>query len=230
MAVGDQELRSGEDVGDGCMDGRIGDRPGPMHGPVRVGDLAERVRVEPWREQAPGVAGMEDEDRREVEAGRAGEAEAILLRAGLGPFMRADEAGAVVGDGDPGEEAAPGPAATPGRVVVLFVGPDRRLAVLDEDAVGTPAPQQVGGVLVAVAAVVRGQVEGDDVVWRAVEEGGAAGRIDDVVGRRGHVADRDPGGVVMERSEGLHVCHSAPQVIDRLRPPVPSDRPGNICS
>ena len=72
--------------------------------------------------------------------------------------------------------------------------------------------------------------EADPVTGRVRERIAPTGGIDDVVRRRGDIADRDPGGVVVEGSEGLHVCHSAPQVIDRPRPSVPSDRPGNICS
>ena len=46
---------------------------------------------------APGVARVEGEDRGEVVAGGARQPEAVLLRAGLGALVRADEAGAVVG-------------------------------------------------------------------------------------------------------------------------------------
>ena len=137
------------------------------------------VAVDVRRERAPGRAGrvvVEAEDRREVRARRAGQAQPVLLRARVGALVRADAAGAVVLDAHAGEEAVAGarrgrrarcsPARAP-------TAPARRRGRATPSAL--PRVQHGGGVGVGVAAVAR-EVDLDDVVRRAGAEAPPAGR------------------------------------------------------
>ena len=100
-------------------------------------------------EVGPGVALVEGEDGGEVVARRLGQAQAVLLRAGLGALVRPDEAGAVVGDPDAAEEAAAGVPRAVRSLVLLLERPERLLAVGGEDALERPVLERLGGVLVA---------------------------------------------------------------------------------
>jgi hypothetical protein len=211
VSVGDQQLRAVERRGDPGVNRGIGDRPGTVDGPVGVGDLAERRFGEGDREVAPGVAGMEHEDRGEVVLGGPGQTEAVLLRTGLGPLVGADQPRPVGGHGDSGDEPAPGLPGAIRRGVVLLQRPDRRLGVLDEPPRITPMAEQIGGVRVDVGAVSgAGQVELDDVVARARQQLRAAGIVDHVVRRSGDVSHLDRRGVVVQGPECSDVGHRLP--------------------
>ena len=93
---------------------RVVDPPEPVHGAVVVGHLAERRRLGRRLDRAPRGAcgiGVQAEDRREVRARRARQAQAVLARARVRALVGADPAGAVVLDADAGEEARGGCAA-----------------------------------------------------------------------------------------------------------------------
>ena len=125
-------------------------------------------------EVGPGVSLVEREDGGEVVARRLGQAQAVLLGPGLRPLVRADEAGAVVGDSNAAEEAPAGVPRAVGPLVLLLERPERLLAVGGEDALERPVLQRLGGVLVGVAASGRdGQVDLDDVERRALERASA---------------------------------------------------------
>ena len=107
--------------------------------------------------------------------------------------------------------------------VVLAQRPQRGLVVADDGALLLPRGEELGGVLVDVAARGLGQVDLDDVVRRAREERLALLRVDDVVGRR------DDGGeaararqVVVESPEGSDVGHGGgdPRRSRRRRDPT----------
>ncbi len=119
VTVGDQQLAVGQLRGERLVDGGIGDAPDAMHRAVGVGDLAPGVAAQVRLDVPPGVSGVKGEDRRQVVAGGLGEPQAVLLGAGLGALVGADEPGAVLGDAHPGEEPAPRARAAIGPAVVL---------------------------------------------------------------------------------------------------------------
>ena len=108
VAVGDQQLRLGE-LGRRRRAWASGSAiaPDPVHGPVVVGDLGPGLAAGGALDVLPGVAGVQGEDRGEVVAGRPGQPQPVLLGAGLGALVGADQAGAVVGHPHPAEQAAP---------------------------------------------------------------------------------------------------------------------------
>src|SRR4051794_24679939 len=106
VAVRDQELGMREGFAHGGVDLRVGDPPDAVDGPVGIGRLAPGIIAGARFHGRPGVAGMQGEDRREVVPGRPGEPQAVLLRARLRALVGTDLAGAVIGDANPGEQAA----------------------------------------------------------------------------------------------------------------------------
>ena len=129
VAVGDQQFAVGELRANCLVHARVGDPPDAVGGALGVGDLVPGV-LERRADVAPGVPGMEGEDRGEVVLGGAGELETILLRAGLGALVGSDPI-PVGSEPNPGEEPAAAEAAAVRGVVVLLQRPDRRLGVLD---------------------------------------------------------------------------------------------------
>ena len=208
MAVGDQQLARLELGGDRLVHGGVADPPDAVGGAVRVRDLAPRLIAESRLEVLPGIPGVEGEDRREVGMGRAGQPEAVLLRAGLGPLVRPD-ALAVGRELHAGEEAPAGEARAVGRRVVLLERPDLGLRVAGQDALVRPLREQCRGVLVGVAAAgIAGQVELDDVVRGASDELSALLVVDHVIGRGDDVAEgADPAEVVMECLKWKYLRH-----------------------
>ena len=209
VTVGDQELGVGQLGGDRLVDSGIGDPPDAMHRAVGVGDLTPGFVAEPGLDVAPRVPGVKGEDRRQVVAGGPGEPQAILLRAGLGSLVGADQAGAVLGHPHPGEEPVARTTVAIGALVVLCQRPDRGLPVGREHALHGPGLERLGGVLVGVAAGRRlRQVDLDDVQRRAGEQLGPLLGIDDVIGRGGDVRQRgDRAQLVMQRFQWPDLRH-----------------------
>ncbi len=172
VAVGDQELRSRvSSAVNGRDDLRVVNAPDAVDGAVGVGGLAPRLALGSRFEVGPGVALVEGEDRREVVAGRLGQAQAVLLRAGLGALVRADQAGAVVGDSHPAEKAAPRVPRAVGPVVLLLERPERFVAVAPR---GCPGASNSSSVSAACSYGSPppgdcGQVDLDDVERRTAE-------------------------------------------------------------
>ena len=212
VPVGDEQLGVAQRVLDGLDRVGIGDPPEAVGCAVVVGELAPRRSLERGRDCAPGGAGrvrVEGEDRGEVRPRGAGQAQAVLLRAGVRPLVRPDPAGPVLLDADAGEQAVAGQPAGVRCDVVLGERPDRRLIVPDDGALGDPAPEQLRGVLVRVAAVVGlRQVDRYDVVRRPFGELGPLLGVDDVVGRSRDAAQRtDDAEVVVQGTQRLDVGH-----------------------
>src|SRR5262249_12379188 len=145
------QLALGELAGDGLVDGGVVDPPDTMGRAVAVGHLAPGIARESRLDLGPGIAGVEGEDGGEVVASGAGEAEAVLRRAGLGALVGPDSL-PMLGELDPGEEAAAGQLAAVRRRVVLLQRPDRAWGIVGEDALGLPPVEKLGGVLVGIAA------------------------------------------------------------------------------
>ena len=151
--------------------------------------------------------------------GRPGQLEAVQQRPGVGALVRADGAGLVVLDPDPGEDAVAAVGVAVGRGVVLGHRPDRGLGVGDQHALRAPGVDRprrllVGvalGVAVGVGRVERfRQVDRDRVVGRARQQPRPLGGVDHVVGRRRDRVQRaDLVEVVVERVERAHVGHRA---------------------
>ena len=141
VAVGDQELGIGELGLDGLDDRRVVDPPDAVDGAVGVGGLAPRLALSRRFEVGPGVALVEGEDGGEVVAGGLGQAQAILLGAGLRALVRADQAGAVVGDANAAEESAAGVPRAVGPLVLLLERPERFLAVGGQALPGASTPR-----------------------------------------------------------------------------------------
>ncbi len=117
---------------------------------------------------------------------RAREPQAVLTRARMRALVRPDPAGTVVLDAHAREQPVARAAAPVGPGVVLLERPQGGLAVLDDDSLLAPLPQQRGRVRVRVAAAgILREVDLDDVVRGAGDQLGALGGVDDVVGRRG---------------------------------------------
>src|SRR4051794_5194601 len=208
MPVRDQKLGLAKRGRDRLVDGGIGDPPNTVDRALAVGDLAPRI-AEMRLDAAPHGAGMEREDRRQVVPGRPRQAQAILLGTRLRALVRADAAGAVVGDAHPRKEAMPGPPASVGGRVVLRERPDRGFAIGHQDAVEGPRLERLRGVFVGVAATRGfGKVDLNHVERGSLQELGALLGVDDVVGRRRHVGERrDRHQVVVKRAERLDLGH-----------------------
>jgi hypothetical protein len=214
VAVGDQQLGLGERVDRGGDGAAVPDAPDAVLGAVIVQDLAPRHGLSVGREGAPRRSRrvvVEAEDRRQVGARGAREAEAVLLRPGVRALVGADAAGAVVLDPDAGEEALAGVAVAVRPGVVLGERPQGRLRIPDQDLLALPVAEQLGGVGVGVeVAVGFGQVDFHDVVRRAGGQTGAQLGVDHVVGRRHDgLQAADAVERVVEGVEGLDVCHGA---------------------
>jgi hypothetical protein len=232
VAVGDQELGIGEGVADGGDGGLVGAAPDRGGRAVGVGGGAEgRIRGR-GLECRPGRAlwvGVEAEDGGEVRARGAGQVETILLRAGLGALVGTDPALAVVLHADAAEEPVADAAVAVGCRVLLGGGPERGLAVLGDDPLLAPRLEGRLGVEVPVAAA-RGdrEVDLDDVQRAALDELGALGFVDDVVGGRCHGVERADGAeVVVEGAQGLDLGHCR-GTLQRagVPPPGAGDEPG----
>src|SRR5204862_1968525 len=122
VAVGDEELAPRHRLAHRLERRWIVDPPEPVHGAVVVGRLAERlglrVRLERLPRAPAGVV-VEAEDRAQVRVRRAGEAEAVLPRAGVRALVRADLARAVLGHAHAREDPAARERAAVGAGVVL---------------------------------------------------------------------------------------------------------------
>src|SRR2546422_349406 len=129
VPVGDQQLGVGQLGGNRLVDSGIGDPPDAMNGAVGVGDLAPWLGAQIGPDVAPHVSGVKREDRRQVVAGGLGEPQSVLLGAGLGALVGANESSAVLGDAYPGEEPVPRAPAAIGPLEVLSERPDRWFAV-----------------------------------------------------------------------------------------------------
>ena len=112
-------------------------------------------------------------------------------------------------DSDPGEDRVAGLARAVGSPVVLAERPERRLAVLAQDALRLPVVDRAFGMGVGVFALTApGEVDLDDVVGGAAQQLLPLGVVDHVVGRRRDVLQgADTGEVVVEGLQGLDVGH-----------------------
>ena len=205
VAVGDQQLRVGEQLADRGVNRGVADPPDPGHGAAGIGGFAPRLlRLDRGRHQRPWVLGAEREDRREVVAGGAGQVEPVLLRPRQGALVGQDLARLEVLDPDPGEDAVAGAGGAVGSAVVLRHRPDRRLGVVDQGAGLAPGLHRLGGPRVGVVVrLLRSglpvrfrQVDRDRVVGGARQQLRPLRRVDHVVGRR-----RDP----VQRSDDIEV-------------------------
>ena len=124
---------------------------------------ASRSPVPPLR-----VVEQRDDGTR-VDAGRAEELVAVLLRAAQRPLVRQDAGSGPEGlEPEPGEEPALGPLGVgPGHAVGLLVDVDGRMGVLAQGPVGAPGRERAGSPSIAVVRLVAElldrQVEPDDV-------------------------------------------------------------------
>jgi hypothetical protein len=145
--------------------------------------------------------------------------QAVLLGPGLSPLVRADEAGSVTGDSDAAEESASRAARAVRPLVLLLERPERLLAVGAEDALECPGLKRLGGVLILIPAAGRDrQVDLNHVEGRPLQQLLAHRRIDHVVGRRDHVAERgNRTERVVEGAEGADFGHAAQMYLARCR-------------
>ncbi len=218
VPVRDQQLGVREAGGHGLDHIGVGHAPDAVAGAIGVGRLAPGL-AQGRLQQAPGVAGVEAEDGGEVVLGGAGQLQAILLGTRLGALVRADQARAVLGHANAGEKAPAGVVVAVGPAVGLLERPDRRLAVLGEDALVAPGVQGPRRVLVAVAAAkVLGEVQLDGVVLRAVDQRAAHRRVDHVVRRCQQVVELAGfAEVVVERAQGLDFRHRGRRLLGPIK-------------
>ena len=196
---------------------RGADSPDLGDGAAFVGRFAPGIfRRDRGGDQRPRVLGAEREDRREVVVGRAGEVEAVFLRARQGALVGQDLAGGEILDADTGENAVSGAGRAVGAGVVLRHRPDRRLGVGDERARLPPLVHRQRGSLVGVVlgllrpglTVGFGQVDRDGVVWGAPQQLCPHRGVDHVIRWRGDVLQRpDHVEVVVGRVDRAHVGH-----------------------
>ena len=150
---------------------------------------------------------VEAEDRGEVRARRARETQPVLLRARVRALVRADPARAVVLDLDAREDAVARARLPVGARVVLRERPQRGRLVAHDDPLVVPAREHARRMAVRICAVL-GQVDLDHVVRRTAQELRSLGRVDHVIGRRGHrLQATDLGQVVVKGVEGFDVGH-----------------------
>ena len=162
-------------------------------------DLEVGLAIRPRRRRRPVV---EEEDRLELDARRAEQAEAALLRACVGALVRQHRPRLVRLDLQRRDDPEAGAGDAVGADVVLLERPDRG-RLLDEDALCAPVVECAGCLLVRV-----GQREADDVVRAAGTQLLALLVVDDVVGRRHERLERAGHGlVVAQRAEGLDHGH-----------------------
>jgi hypothetical protein len=192
MAVCNQELLVVE-VAD---DHRVVDPP-----ELRSFDLEVRLPLGPLDR---GRSVVQQEDRLQLDARCPQEAESLLLRTCVCPFVRQHRSGRVGLDLERGDE----PEALAGDAVradvVLFERPDGR-RLLDEDAVRVPVLQVACRLLLGV-----GESEVDDVVRAPCPQLCALLVRDHVVRRRDQVLERPRHRLVVAKgAEGLDDGHRA---------------------
>ncbi len=102
----------------------------------------------------------------------ARQAQAVLLRSRVRALVRTHPARPVALDPHAAEEAAARATLPVRSGVVLRVRPDRRLLVADERALGLPGLELLARGLVWIGLTL-GQVYGDDVERRALDQRGA---------------------------------------------------------
>ena len=166
--------------------------------------------------------GVQREDRRDVRARGARQAQAVLLRARVRALVRAHAAGAVVLDPHPAEEAAARAARAVRAGVVLGVRPHRRLAVAHERPLQLPALEQLGRRRVGVAALRAGpgRSSATTLYGERAEQRRPLLGVDHVVGRRHEVGQRPrDGGLVVKRAQRLDVGHAAAEASSGPRGP-----------
>src|SRR5204862_5045930 len=152
----------------------------------------------------------EAEDRREVRASGAREAEPVLLRAGMGALVRPDAARAVVLDPDAREEAG-AVESLAGGAELLAHDPDRRLALFDQHTLLQPRLEQMLGVGVRILTLDRArQVDLDDVERALSDELVPHLIVDDVVRGSDEVLQRPRRTrVIADRVQRLNLGHGA---------------------
>ncbi len=192
MAVGDQERRADLDlVAFDRPDARAHAALGDVHRGLARRTLENRIGV------------VEDEDRLELRLRRAQQAEAALLRAGMGALVWQHLALLVRRRRHRRGEALARARDPVGAGVVLRDPPVARL-VRDEHAVAAPGREVGRGPILGVR-----ERQMDDVVRAALEVGDALGRRDDVVRRRDEEIERACDmRLVAERGEGPDGRHS----------------------
>ncbi len=205
VAVGDQHRFPGQFRPHALL---VVGHPQAMRDPFLVQDLRERFGLprslqqggERWRRlEEHGV------DAREVGPDLPDEPEAVLHRAMGRPFVRDDRASPLLqlhGTDQPTDPSAP---AMQGEAhLVREVGRSRRR---DQDALGTPRPELVGGppILVAgpvVSRTVLAEVDPNDVVGARMQVPALLLGRDRVVGRSGDPVQRtDPGSIEEQADE-----------------------------
>jgi hypothetical protein len=219
VAVGDQQLRTDEKIGDFFQHAGFVDAPKPRDRARRVRRFSPglvELELDLLFHQRPRIPRAQREDRREVAAGCPHQLQAVPLGAGQGALVGQNLACVEVLDPDAGEDPVADVAGAVRAGVLLLHRPDRRLGVLDQRArllpgVDFPRRQLVG---VALGGLRPGlpvglrQVDRDCVVGRACDQLGPHRGVDHVVGRRDDVLQRpDRVEVVVQGVEGLNVGH-----------------------
>ena len=167
--------------------------------------------------------GIQADDRARVDAGRPEQPVAVLARGRERSLVRQDAgAGLEWLEAEPGEEAALGPLGRAARHRVrLLVDVDRRARILVERPIGPPRGERPGdppvAIVLAVADLVGGRVEADDVAVVPGDQAAPVVRREHVV-RRSHDRRRVPDrlGVVAKGAERTDLGQRAPRMEARL--------------
>src|SRR5437868_4782181 len=200
VAVGDEELRVGELLRERVAELGV-EAPQLVAADLQIG-LAQPVDLD---RPVP-----EEEQRLELRARRAQEAQPALLRPGMRALVRQDHAALVRLRMQRGDEPLAAARDAVGAYVVLREPPVRRLRVADEHTLLLPGGKIAGRLLLRV-----GERQVDDVVRAAGEIARALLLGDDVVRRRDD--GLEIGHVVAESPKGANARHRGPSLVSPRR-------------
>ena len=210
VAVGDEHRLRADEARDDADRVLVVQRPEAVDDAERVGRLQRQAPADAGgdgRGDLVGGVGVEAEDRAEVHARRVHELQAVGLRAGERLLVGEDAARAERLQPDAGHEPLAGQPPALG-LELLLVDVERPRPVLHQHVLAEPLAQGVRRARVAVVGlgVGRGlalQDEADDVVRTSGEEALLHRRVDHVIRRGDHVAERPhPAQVVAIAAKG----------------------------
>ena len=179
-----------------CRVRHVGDRVEPPQ------PLAAVREVGLARGQLDGVAVVEQEDRLELRARGAKQAQSSFLRTGVRALVREHDAVLVRLESQRDDDAVARALDSVGTDVRLRERPRCRLLVAREDPVATPGREITCGVVLGVR-----ERQVDDVVRASCEVPGASSSVDHVVRRRDQSVERTGRLGIAFRTKSTHLCH-----------------------
>jgi hypothetical protein len=216
---------------DGC---HILDAPEGMALAFGVGHIQQGVALsgllQPAGDVAPAIA-VEGEDRADIAAGSAQEAQAVLLGRPQGALVRADNAG-LPGHQAQADEKAPPRVTAPPMGEVLMVEVESWRLVTTKAALSQPLPQSDGRPEVTIQRLVipglpQAELQADDVMWASAMKllllssgNDIVRRADDRVEVKERVEPQGTKGADVGQKLSLHLDDTASPLVGREAGPL----------